>query len=132
MFSAFNVSKTAPNIRKTTFGQTNAVVVGGGFGGIASALRLRALGYEVTLIDRMERLGGRAQVFERDGFTYDAGPTVITAPFLFEELFALFDENLHDHVTLKPLDPWYRIVFSDRKSFDYGGTDEDTPGGQRD
>ncbi len=126
MFSAFNVSKTAPNIRKTTFGQTNAVVVGGGFGGIASALRLRALGYEVTLIDRMERLGGRAQVFERDGFTYDAGPTVITAPFLFEELFALFDENLHDHVTLKPLDPWYRIVFSDRKSFDYGGTVEDT------
>ena len=104
----------------------SAVVVGGGFGGIAAALRLRARGHRVTIIDRMNRLGGRAQVFERDGFTYDAGPTVITAPFLFEELFELFGENLHDHVTLRPLDPWYRIVFSDRKSFDYGGTVEDT------
>ena len=106
--------------------KATAVVVGGGFGGIASALRLRARGFDVTLIDRMDRLGGRAQVFERDGFIYDAGPTVITAPFLFEELFALFGENLHDHVALKPLDPWYRIVFSDRKTFDYGGTVADT------
>jgi phytoene desaturase len=103
-----------------------AVVVGGGFGGIASALRLKALGYQVTLVDRMNRLGGRAQVFEKDGFTYDAGPTVITAPFLFEELFALFGENLYDHIALTPLDPWYRIVFSDRRTFDYGGTVADT------
>ncbi len=93
---------------------------------MASALRLRALGYRVTLVDRMKRLGGRAQVFKKDGFTYDAGPTVITAPFLLEELFSLFNEDLHDYVDLRPLDPWYRIVFSDRKEFNYGGTVEDT------
>jgi phytoene desaturase len=103
-----------------------AIVVGAGFGGIASALRLRSLGYQVTLIDRMPRLGGRAQVFQKDGFTYDAGPTVITAPFLFEELFSLFEENLYDNIDLVPIDPWYRIMFSDGKSFDYGGTIEDT------
>ena len=65
---------------------TRAVVIGGGFGGMAAALRLRAKGYDVTIVDRCERLGGRAQVFERDGFKFDAGPTVVTAPFLFEEL----------------------------------------------
>ena len=105
---------------------SHAVVVGAGFGGIASALRLRALGFRVILVDRMKRLGGRAQVFNKDGFRYDAGPTVITAPFLFEELFSLFNENLHDHVDLRPLDPWYRIVFSDRREFNYGGTVADT------
>ena len=65
-------------------------VVGGGFGGIAAALRCRALGFEVVLLDRLSGLGGRAQVFEVDGFKHDAGPTVITAPFLFEELFSSF------------------------------------------
>ena len=65
------------------------VVIGGGFGGIASALRIRAKGYQVTLIDRCSELGGRAQVFKRNGFTFDAGPTVITAPYLFDELFCI-------------------------------------------
>ncbi len=98
----------------------NTVVLGGGFGGIAAALRLCARGHEVTLIDRCPRLGGRAQVFERDGYRHDAGPTVITAPFLFAELFALFGEEIADHVTLKPLDPWYRFRFPDNRHFDYG------------
>jgi phytoene desaturase len=62
---------------------SQAIVVGGGFGGIASALRLRAKGYEVTLIDQCEQLGGRAQQFNKQGFIFDAGPTVVTAPFLF-------------------------------------------------
>ncbi len=123
---AFNLNSTPPPARSLAPGRQKAIVVGGGFGGMASALRLRSLGYQVNLIDRMDRLGGRAQVFERDGFTYDAGPTVITAPFLFEELFGLFGERLGDHVELKPLDPWYRIVFADSKTFDYGGTVEDT------
>jgi len=99
-----------------------AIVIGAGFGGIAAALRLRAKGYEVSLIDRCAGLGGRAQVFERNGFKHDAGPTVITAPFLFEELFALFGEKFEDHVTLVPLTPWYRFHFSDNTQFDYGGT----------
>ncbi len=104
----------------------HAVVVGAGYGGIAAALRLRAKGYRVTLIDRGEQLGGRARVFERDGFRHDAGPTVITAPFLFEELFELFGERLADHVELVPLTPWYRFRFADGDHFDYGGTLDET------
>jgi phytoene desaturase len=103
-----------------------AVVVGGGFGGIAAAIRMQAKGYDVTIIDRCDRLGGRAQVFERDGFRFDAGPTVITAPFLFEELFELLDERMSDHVQLVALDPWYRFRFPDGTYFNYGGCVEDT------
>mgnify|MGYP006425605955 FL=1 len=98
----------------------HSLIMGGGFGGIAAALRLRARGHEVTLIDRCPQLGGRAQVFERGGYRHDAGPTVITAPFLFTELFELFGESLHDHLELRALDPWYRFRFADDSSFDYG------------
>jgi phytoene desaturase len=104
----------------------NAIVIGAGFGGIAAALRLRAKGYQVTIVDRCAQLGGRAQVFERKGFRHDAGPTVITAPFLFEELFALFGERFSDHVKLVPLTPWYRFHFADNTHFDYGGTLQQT------
>ena len=103
-----------------------AIVIGAGFGGIAAALRLRAKGYAVTLIDRCAALGGRAQVYEREGFRHDAGPTVITAPFLFEELFTLYGERFSDHVKLVPLTPWYRFQFADGDTFDYGGTLEAT------
>ena len=103
-----------------------AIVVGSGFGGIASALRLRAKGYKVKIIDKCSMLGGRAQVFTRNGFKHDAGPTVITAPFLLEELFALYQEKLSDHINLVPLTPWYRFYFSDKTTFDYGGSLEDT------
>lgn len=105
---------------------SHVVVIGGGFGGIAAALRARAKGHAVTLVDRCPMLGGRAQVFEREGFRHDAGPTVLTAPFLFEELFALFDQDMHDHVKLVPLKPWYRFEFRDGMHFDYGGTLDDT------
>jgi phytoene desaturase len=104
----------------------DAIVIGAGFGGIASALRLRAKGYKVTLIDRCEQLGGRAQSFERKGFRHDAGPTVITAPFLFDELFKLFDEQLSDYINLVPLKPWYRFEYADGEHFDYGGSLEET------
>ncbi len=103
-----------------------AIVVGSGFGGIASALRLRAKGYKVKIIDKCSMLGGRAQVFTRNGFKHDAGPTVITAPFLLEELFSLYQEKLSDHINLVPLTPWYRFYFSDKTTFDYGGSLEET------
>ena len=106
--------------------QKKAIVVGAGLGGIGSALRLKAKGYDVTLIDQCEKLGGRAQTYEVDGFKHDAGPTVITAPFLFEELFALFNKKIEDYVQLLPLSPWYRFVFPDGRQFDYGGTVEET------
>lgn len=104
----------------------NAVVIGGGFGGIAAALRLRAKGHEVTLLDRCGRLGGRAQVFERDGFRHDAGPTVLTAPFLFDELFELFGKKRSDYIEFRELETWYRFHFHDGSEFNYGGTMEDT------
>ena len=100
---------------------SHVVVIGGGFGGIAAALRARAKGHEVTLVDRCPRLGGRAQVFEKDGFRHDAGPTVLTAPFLFEELFALFGKRISDYVDIVPLELWYRFHFPDGDTFDYGG-----------
>ena len=104
----------------------HAVVIGSGFGGMAAALRARNLGFEVTLIERLEQLGGRARTFKRDGHTFDAGPTVITAPFLFEELFELFDRQLPEYAEILPVSPWYRYEFSDGSRMDYGGTVEDT------
>lgn len=103
------------------------IIIGGGFGGIASALRAKAKGHDVTLIEKNDQIGGRAQVFERQGFKFDAGPTVITAPFLFDELFALFGKDRADYVQFIPLNPWYQFYFSDDNTrFNYGGTVADT------
>lgn len=104
----------------------HVIVIGAGFGGMAAALRMRAKGYQVTLIDRASKVGGRAQVFERDGFCHDAGPTVITAPFLFDEIFELFSKKREDYVKFVPLKPWYRFQYPDGSTFDYGGTLEET------
>ena len=104
----------------------NILVIGAGFGGIAFALRMRARGYNVTLVDRLSAIGGRAQVFNRGGFKHDAGPTVITAPFLFDELFELFDEKRENYVEFRGLDPWYRFYFHTGEQFDYRPSIEDT------
>ena len=101
------------------------IVVGSGFGGIAAALRMRAKGYEVTLLEKQADLGGRARVFTKDGFTYDAGPTVVTAPYLFNELFSLFKKNIEDYVKIVPLDLWYRFVFNDGSVFNYSGNENE-------
>ena len=103
-----------------------AIVVGSGFGGIAMSLRLKKLGYETTIIEKLNDIGGRARVFEVNGFKHDAGPTVITAPFLFDELFELFDKNRKDYLDFVPLEPWYRYYFHDGKTFDYCSTVEKT------
>ncbi len=99
-----------------------AVIVGAGFGGLAAALRLRAAGLAVDVFDNQSSAGGRAGVYRKAGYTFDAGPTVITAPFLFDELFALFGKRRAQYVRFLPLLPWYRIRFADGSSFDYGGT----------
>ena len=104
--------------------QPHAVVIGAGFGGMASAIRLRARGYRVSLIEANEQLGGRASVFERDGFRFDAGPTVITAPYLFDELFATVGRKTEDYFELMPVDPFYRVEFDDGRRVDYVGEDE--------
>ena len=104
----------------------NAIIIGSGFGGIASALRARALGYNVTVYEKLDQIGGRARVFKKDGYTFDAGPTVITAPFLFDELFQLFNKKREDYVVFKLLNPWYRFYFQDGRYFDYGGSIKET------
>ncbi len=99
----------------------HAVVIGSGFGGLAAAVRLGARGYRVTVLERLDAPGGRASVFRQDGFTFDAGPTIVTAPFLLEELWALCGRRLADDVDLRPISPFYRIQFADGSTFDYTG-----------
>jgi len=99
----------------------HAVVIGAGFGGLAAAVRLGARGYRVTVLEHRDAPGGRAYVYERDGFSFDGGPTVITAPFLFEELWELAGKKLSDDVEMRAVDPFYRIRFHDGQSFDYSG-----------
>ena len=101
----------------------NSIVIGAGFGGIAAALRLRAKNHKVTLIEKQNDLGGRARVFKKNGFTFDGGPTVITAPYLIFELFELFNKKPEDYIEIKPLDIWYRFLFEDGTSFDYSGNE---------
>ncbi len=103
-----------------------AVVIGAGFGGIAASIRLVKKGYKVELIDRCNNIGGRAQFFNFKGFKYDAGPTIITAPFLFKELFSIHNKKIEDYITLKPLNTWYRFVYSDGSYFDYEKSIEKT------
>ena len=95
------------------------VVIGSGFGGLGSALRLRAQGHDVTIVEKLDKPGGRAYVFEQDGYRFDAGPTVITAPWLIHELFELFGKRSEDYVRIVPVHPFYRIYCHDRSSVEY-------------
>lgn len=100
------------------------IVIGSGFGGLAAAARARAMGYRTLLLEARDQLGGRASVIEDGGFSFDMGPTVITAPYLIDELFALLGRDRRDYVELMPVDPFYRIDFHDGTKFDYVGDEE--------
>ncbi|HEY6892979.1 MAG TPA: phytoene desaturase [Rhodanobacteraceae bacterium] len=95
--------------------------MGSGFGGLAAAVRLGARGYRVTVLEKLDAPGGRAYVYRQDGFTFDAGPTIVTAPFLFEDLWRLCGRRLADDVDLRPIAPFYRIRFDDGAHFDLSG-----------
>ena len=95
----------------------HALVIGSGFGGLAAAVRLGARGYRVTVLEKLKTPGGRAIVHRQDGFTFDAGPTIVTAPFLFEELWALCGRKMSDDVDLRPITPFYQIRFADGTPF---------------
>lgn len=95
----------------------HAVVIGSGFGGLAAAVRLGARGYRVTVVEKLDAPGGRAYVYRQDGFTFDAGPTIITAPYLLEELWALCGRRMADDVELRRIDPFYDIRFDDGTVF---------------
>ncbi len=102
----------------------HAVVIGSGFGGLAAAVRLGARGYRVTVLERRDKPGGRAYVYEQNGFVFDGGPTVITAPFLLEELWELCGKKMSDSIDMRSVAPFYRIRFHDGQVFDYQGDAE--------
>ncbi|MCB9523421.1 MAG: phytoene desaturase [Myxococcales bacterium] len=110
--------------RGTLDSRPHAVVIGSGFGGLAAAVRLGAKGYRVSVFEKLDKPGGRAYVYEDNGFVFDAGPTVITAPFLFDELWELAGRKRADDVELAPVTPYYRIRFDDGFVFDYSGDAE--------
>ncbi len=99
----------------------HVAIIGAGFGGLAAAIRLLVRGYRVTIVDRLDQPGGRARVFKEDGNTFDAGPTLITAPFLFDELWELAGKRRADYVDFVPIDPFYRIRFDSGEVFNYTG-----------
>jgi phytoene desaturase len=101
-----------------------AVVIGTGFGGLAAAIRLSVKGYSVQMLEKLDAPGGRAYVHKQDGFTFDAGPTIITLPHLIEELFTLCGRRMQDHVDLRLMSPFYRIRFDDGTHFDYSNNDD--------
>lgn len=101
-----------------------AVVIGSGFGGLAAAVRLGARGYRVTVLEKLDKPGGRAYTYKQDGFTFDAGPTIITAPYLLEELWSLAGKTFSDHIDLRASDPFYDIRFDDGRVFRYSGDQE--------
>ena len=101
--------------------ERSIAIIGSGFGGIAVALRLQASGYRTVLFEARDKPGGRAYVYEKDGFVFDGGPTVITAPAAFEELFAVAGRRLQDYVEFLPVRPFYRLIWDDGDAFDYVG-----------
>ena len=96
-----------------------AIVVGSGFGGLALAIRLQSAGIRTTLVEKRDKPGGRAYVYEDQGFTFDAGPTVITDPTALEELFDAAGKSMADYVELLPVTPFYQLRWEDGFAFDY-------------
>jgi phytoene desaturase len=117
-----DASSTPSNTTRTTKQRKKKVIViGSGFGGLAAAIRFCKKGYEVQVLEKLDAPGGRAYVYKKNGYTFDAGPTIITAPHLLEELWELCGQRLSDNVTLQLLDPFYRILFADGSYFNYRG-----------
>lgn len=98
-----------------------AVVIGSGFGGLALAIRLQARGYDVTIVEKREKIGGRAYQFKEAGYTFDMGPSLITAPQIIRSIFEAAGKRMEDYLELMPLDPYYRIYFHDGSHIDYSG-----------
>lgn len=100
------------------------IVIGSGFGGLGAAIRLAARGHDVEIFEKRDKPGGRAYVYEMDGFKFDGGPTVITAPFMFDDIWAAAGKNREDYFDLVPCDPFYRIFDAEKRAFDYNGDEE--------
>ena len=100
------------------------VVIGSGFGGLSAAVRLQAQGHAVTIVEKLDKPGGRAYVFARDGFQFDAGPTIITAPWMIDDIFAAAGKRTDQYVRIVPIDPFYNVRFEDGMVFHYNGERE--------
>ena len=100
------------------------IVIGSGFGGLSAAIRLKAQGHQVTIVEKRDKIGGRAYVYEQDGFKFDGGPTIITAPWLIDELFTLAGKNTAEYVKLVKIDPFYNIRWEDGTIFNYNDDKE--------
>jgi phytoene desaturase len=124
MTAMFIPAEQRPPATHRADSRPHAIVIGSGFGGLAAAVRLGVRGFRVTVLERLDAPGGRAYVFSQDGFTFDAGPTIITAPFLLEELWRLCGRRLADDVELRALDPFYAIRFHDGAIWECCGDDE--------
>jgi phytoene desaturase len=102
----------------------NIIVIGSGFGGLTAAIRLQAQGHQVTIIEKRDKSGGRAYVYEQDGFVFDGGPTIITAPWLINDLFTLCGKKTEEYVNIVPINPFYNIRFEDGSVFHYNADRE--------
>ena len=100
------------------------IIIGTGFGGLGAAARLAAHGYDVEVFEKMDKAGGRGYAYEIDGFKFDGGPTVITVPFMFDDIFTLAGRRREDYVTFTPLNPFYRIFNAEGRHFDYNDDHE--------
>jgi phytoene desaturase len=99
-------------------------IIGSGFGGLAEAIRLQNRGFSVTIFEKRAKVGGRAYQLIKDGYTFDMGPSLITAPFVIERVFERAGKKMSDYLDLTPLDPFYRIYFHDGSLLDYNGNPE--------
>jgi phytoene desaturase len=100
------------------------IVIGSGFGGLAISIRLQAKGFEVTLMEKNTKVGGHAYQLKKDGYIFDMGPSLITAPDIIEKVFQSAGKKMEDYLDLIPLDPFYRIYFHDGSFIDYNGDPE--------
>lgn len=103
---------------------SRVIVIGSGFGGLGAAIRLAAKGHEVTIFEKRDKIGGRAYVYDINGFQFDGGPTVLTAPFMFDDLWEAAGKNREDYFQTVPCDPFYRIFDHNKRAFDYNGDEE--------
>ncbi|MEO1615250.1 MAG: phytoene desaturase [Planctomycetota bacterium] len=123
--NGLDAEPNTPAVSSAKSGRGRAAVVGSGFGGLAAAIRLQAMGFETVCFEARDKPGGRAYVYEDDGFVFDAGPTVITAPHCIEELFQIANRSMADYVELLPVEPMYQLRWADGTSFDYVSNEAD-------
>jgi phytoene desaturase len=122
--TGYDLSQSRLNAQRPNRPKPLAIVIGSGFGGLAAAIRLLCKGYQVRVLEKLDAPGGRAYTYFKNGYVFDAGPTIVTAPHLLHELWELAGKKFEDDIELKLLDPFYRIRFDDGDHFDYRGTFE--------